>query len=138
MKGICRIDQPEKRNHGWFIRITRKGKCYSAFCSDRKCGGKSNGLIKAKAIYTKMAKAHPPMSRREFAQVVRRPNKTGIPGVTKLIKLVQGKKYSFWLATWSPKPGVVAKKAFSVGRYGDVKAKKLAIQARKAGLAKMG
>jgi len=137
MKGISRIDQPEKRNHGWFIRLTRKGKRYSAFCSDKKCGGRSKALAKAKAIYAKMVKDHPPMSRKEFSQIIRRSNKTGIVGVTKLIKIVRGKKYVFWMATWSPKPGQVAKQAFSIDKYGPTKAKKLAIQARIAGLAKM-
>lgn len=137
MKGISRIDQPEKHNHGWFIRLTCKGRSYSAFCSDKKCGGKAKGLVKARAIYAKLVKEHPKMTRKEFAQVVRRPNKTGIPGVTKLVKLVQGKKYTFWQATWSPEPGVVAKQAFSVDKYGVAKAKALAIRSRKAGLAKM-
>jgi len=137
MKGLSRIDQPEKHNHGWFIRLNCKGKRYSAFCSDKKCGGRSKALSKAQAIYAKMVKDHPPMSRKEFAQIGRRPNKTGIIGVTKLIKFVRGKKYVFWQATWSPKPGQVAKKAFSVDKYGPTKAKKLAIKARKKGLSQM-
>lgn len=137
MRGISRIDQPEKHNHGWFIRLTCKGKRYSAFCADKQHGGKAKGLAKARLIYAKLAKEHPKMTRKEFAQVVRRPNKTGIPGVTRLTKLVQGRKYDFWQATWSPEPGVVAKKAFSVDKYGVAKAKALAVRARKAGLAKM-
>lgn len=138
MRGISRIDQPEKHNHGWFIRLTCKGQRYTAFCSDKRCGGKAKGLAKARAIYAKLVKDNPPMTRKEFAQVVRRPNKTGIPGVTRLVKVVRGTKYVFWQATWSPEPGVVAKKAFSVDKYGVAKAKALAIRARKAGLAKMG
>jgi hypothetical protein len=138
MRGISRIDQPEKHNQGWFIRLTCKGKRYSAFCSDKQHGGKAKGLVKARAIYAKLAKAHPKMTRQEFAQVVRRPNKTGIPGVTRLTKVVRGRKYVFWQATWSPEPGVVAKQAFSVDKYGVAKAKALAIRARKTGLAKMG
>lgn len=110
---------------------------YSAFCSDKKCGGKSKGLVKAKVIYAKLLKAHPPMSRKEFAQIARRPNLSGILGVSKVVKVVGGKKYAFWLATWSPKRGFVIKKSFSTAKYGETKAKKLAIQARKAGLEKM-
>lgn len=77
------------------------------------------------------------MSRKEFSQIVRRPNKSGIAGVTKVIKLVRGKKYVFWQATWSPKTGLVAKKAFSLDKYGPVKAKRLAVQARKKALSQM-
>jgi len=33
--GICRIDQPEKYNHGFFVRLQRNGKIYSAFFSNK-------------------------------------------------------------------------------------------------------
>lgn len=137
MKGISRIDQPEKHNHGWFVRLTRRGERFSAFFSDKKNGGKARALKLAQVCYSKMVKEHPQMSRKDFAQIERRSNKTGIVGVTKLIKEVRGKKYKFWQATWSPEPGTVRKKAFSVTRYGDDKAKKLAIAARKKGLGEM-
>jgi hypothetical protein len=137
MAGISRIDQPEKHNHGWFVRLTRHGKRYSAFFSDKKNGGKTTALAKAKVAYQKLVKSHPHMSRKEFAQIERRSNKTGIVGVTKLIKEVRGRKYKFWQATWSPEPGAVRKKAFSVTRYGDDKAKKMAVNARKKGLTEM-
>jgi hypothetical protein len=137
MAGISRIDQPEKHNHGWFVRLTRRGKRYSAFFSDKKNKGKDRALKLAQACYAKMALAHPHMSRKDFAQIERRSNKTGIVGVTKLVKEVRGKKYKFWQATWSPEPGGVRKQAFSVTRYGDDKAKLLAIAARKKGLNQM-
>jgi len=137
MAGISRIDQPEKHNHGWFVRLTRRGQRYSAFFSDKKNGGKTKALKLAQICYAKMVKEHPQMSRKDFAQIERRSNKTGIVGVTKLVKEVRGKKYKFWQATWSPLPGKVAKKAFSVTRYGEVKAKQLAVAARKKGLSTM-
>jgi hypothetical protein len=137
MAGISRIDQPEKHNHGWFVRLTRRGQRHSAFFSDKKNGGKARALKLAQVAYAKLVKEHPHMSRRDFAQIERRSNKTGIVGVTKLVKEVRGKKYKFWQATWSPLPGTVRKKAFSVTRYGDDKAKKLAVVARKKGLSEM-
>lgn len=137
MAGISRIDQPEKHNHGWFVRLTRRGERYSAFFSDRKNGGKNRALKLAQKEYARLIKNHPPMSRKDFAQIQRRSNKTGIVGVTKLVKEVRGKKYKFWQATWSPVPGKVAKQAFSVTRYGETKAKSLAIAARKKGLNSM-
>jgi len=39
--GICRIDQPEKYNHGFFVRLQRNGKIYSAFFSNKNHGGQA-------------------------------------------------------------------------------------------------
>ncbi len=135
--GISRIDQPEKHNHGWFVRLTRQGERHTAFFSDRKHGGKAKALEKAKVCYSKLESKYPPMSRKQFAQIERRPNKSGVVGVTKLVKLVAGRKYSFWQATWSPEPGEVRKQAFSTNRYGEAGAKRKAIAARRAGLRDM-
>lgn len=137
MKGISRIDQEEKHNHGWFVRVTRKGKTYSAFFTDKKHGGKTKALAAAREGLKKLRAKYPPMSRKEFAKVQRRRTKSGIVGVTRLTKNVKGKNYHFWQATWSPKPGVIEKKVFSISKYGAEKAKKLAIAARKKGVREM-
>ncbi|MEM6602300.1 MAG: hypothetical protein AAF649_13050, partial [Verrucomicrobiota bacterium] len=106
LKGISRIDQEEKHNHGWFVRVTRKGKTYSAFFTDKKHGGKGKALAAAKVGLEKLRAKYPPMSRKEFARVQRRKTKSGIVGVTRLTKKVKGKNYDFWQATWSPRTGV--------------------------------
>ncbi len=136
-KGISRIDQPDKHNHGWFIRVTRNGKTYSMFCADKKHGGKTKALAEAKKCHKLLLEKYPRMSRKDFAQIQRRPNKSGIVGVTRLTKVVRGKEYHFWQATWSPSRGDIHKKAFSIHRHGEEKAKQLAIQTRKKGLKTM-
>jgi len=137
LKGISRIDQPEKHNHGWFVRVTRKGITHSAFFTDRKHGGKTKALAAAKKGLKNLRAKYPPMSRQEFAKVQRRRTKSGIVGVTQLTKQVKGVDYQFWQATWSPRPGVIEKKVFSISKYGDEKAKQLAIKARRKGLREM-
>jgi hypothetical protein len=137
MKGISRIDQDEKHNHGWFVRVTRKGKTYSSFFTDKKHGGKTKALKAAREGLKKLRAKYPPMSRKEFAKVQRRKTKSGIVGVTRLTKNVKGKNYHFWQATWSPTPGVIEKKVFSISKYGAEKAKKMAIAARKKGVREM-
>ena len=42
--GISRIDQPEKRTRGFFVRVSRRGKIHSAFFTDLKYGGKAEAL----------------------------------------------------------------------------------------------
>ncbi len=137
LKGISRIDQEEKHNHGWFVRVTRKGKTYSSFFTDKKHGGKGKALAAAKIGLVKLREKYPPMSRKEFARVQRRKTKSGIVGVTRLTKKVKGKDYDFWQATWSPRTGVIEKKVYSITKYGEDKAKKLAVKARKEGIKNM-
>jgi hypothetical protein len=135
--GISRIDQHEKRTHGFFVRLTRNGKIHNAFFADRRCGGKGKALLAARAHYLQLLKKHGAMSRRAWAQLQRRRSASGIIGVRKLA-VRRGKQASwYWMATWSPRRGVVRRKMFSVQKHGADKAKALAIKARNAGVRSM-
>ena len=50
MYGISRIDQPEKKNHGWYVRVTFQGKTEQKFFADKAHGTKPKAL--------KMAQEH--------------------------------------------------------------------------------
>jgi hypothetical protein len=54
MRGISRIDQPDKRTHGFFVRLQRRRKTYSAFFTDLKYGGKKRALTAAQKHYRKL------------------------------------------------------------------------------------
>ena len=138
--GICRIDQPEKHNHGFFVRLQRRGKIHPAFFSDKKHGGREKALAAAQKHYRKLAaKLGTPVqkSRRFWAELPRRKGRSGIVGVQHVVDRRSKKPRMYWKATWSPKPYVVARKEFSVQRYGSRKAKRLAIRARRAGVRNM-
>lgn len=135
--GISRIDQVDNHTHGFFVRLIRKGTVHSAFFADRRMGGKKLALKAAREHYQKLLAKHGTMSRREWAETVRRKGKSGITGVRRGSRTIGGVKYWFWVATWSPKPYLVKKQMFSVVKFGEKEAKALAIKARKAGLAAM-
>jgi len=138
--GICRIDQPAKHNHGFFVRVQRRGKIHSAFFTDLRHGGRAKALAAARAHQRKLvAKLGMPvrMSRRQFAELPRRHNTSGIVGVRRVVVRRVGIVRKYWLATWSPEVHMVARKLFSIRRYGAKKAKLLAIRARRAGLRSM-
>jgi hypothetical protein len=138
--GVCRIDQPAKHNHGFFVRLQRRGKIHSAFFSDKMHGGRVQALAAAQEHHRQLAaKLGTPvrMSRRQWAQLPRGKGSCSIVGVQRLVVRRDGKVRKYWKATWSPKPYVVARKVFSVERYGSRKAKRLAIRARRAGLRSM-
>lgn len=48
-KDIARIDQEEKRTHGWYVRVRYLGKTHSKFFSDKKNGGRYSSLLSALA-----------------------------------------------------------------------------------------
>ena len=135
--GICRIDQPEKHNHGFFVRLQRRGKIRSAFFTDFKHGGRAQALAAAQRHHRKLLKQFKPMTRRRWAEMRRRKGSSGIVGVHRLVDLRSWPFRSYWKATWSPKPYVVRHKWFSVRKFGAKKAKQLAIRARRAGLRSM-
>jgi hypothetical protein len=54
LKGIARIDQPEKHNHGFFVRLARRGKTHSAFFADKSHGGRQKALAAARQHYEKL------------------------------------------------------------------------------------
>ena len=135
--GICRIDQPHKHNHGFFVRLARRRKIHSAFFADKKHGGREQAFTAAQAHYLKLReKLGMPRqrSRRWNSQIVRRRGRSGIYGVQRVIdrRIKPWRKY--WRAIWSPELGKVRRRQFSIRKHGETKAKKLAIRARREGL----
>jgi hypothetical protein len=138
--GICRIDQLEKHNHGFFVRLQRQGTTYSAFFTDLKYGGKAAALEAAKRFHCKsVAIFGPPvtLNRQWRAETVRRKGRSGIHGVQRVINRKSKPWRKYWQASWSPKPGLVRRKLFSIRKHGEERAKQLAIRARRAGVLSM-
>ncbi|MBU3936565.1 MAG: AP2 domain-containing protein [Proteobacteria bacterium] len=46
-KDVARIDQEDKRTHGWYVRVRFQGTTHSKFFSDGKCGGRYSSLLAA-------------------------------------------------------------------------------------------
>ena len=138
--GICRIDQPEKRTHGFFVRAQREGITYSGFFTDLKHGGKTQALAAAKLFYAKLlAIVGPPKkeSRQWWAEIRRRKGSSNVVGVQKIVDRRFTPSRTYWKATWSPEPYVVRRKWFSAKKFGARKARRLAIRARRAGVRSM-
>lgn len=135
--GICRIDQPHKHNHGFFVRLARRGKIHSAFFTDKKHGGREQAFAAAQAHYQKLRqKFGMPRgrSRRWNAQIVRRMGRSGIYGVQRVIDRRTKPWRKCWRATWSPELGKVGRRQFSIRKHGEKRAKALALRARREGL----
>ncbi len=130
--GISRIDQPEKKNHGYYVRISHKGKSTQKFFPDKSSGGKAKALKAAREFRDSVLRKLPEQKQAYAAKKKRRIKKSGVVGVTHVVSSSpSGKVYHYWQAAW--KEGKKRKTAkYSIERYGDKEALRLA----KAALAK--
>lgn len=127
MKGISRIDS--KGTHGWYVRVYKNGKTYSKLYSDSKYNGKERALKfaqKARELALETINKIPDKPIRRLVTRDKR-NKSGIVGVSKTQKtLKSGKINHYYQVTWSPSPGKIKNRQWSVRKYGEERAFELA------------
>lgn len=132
-KGISRIDSGS--THGYFVRAYRNRKVYSKLFSDRKCGGKTKAHKLAKAYLNELREhvANIPKEPRKRRIVVSDSrNTTGELGVSRVTKKgPNGTKHECYSVSWRPEPGVQKCTSFSIKKYGEKKAFKLAVAHRR-------
>jgi hypothetical protein len=127
-KYITRLDH--KNTHGWWVRVYLRSKpVYNKLFSDGVHGGKLKALKAAKSYRDKVCKkafgkAMQPGARRTWGKGVYRQEDTKPNGyVTEA-----------WVAFWS-QGGKQHRRSYSVYKYGERQAKKMAQEARASGLA---
>src|ERR1035438_2124006 len=104
-RGIARIDQREKHNHGFFVRLQRKGIVYSAFFADLSYGGKRRAFRAAQKHFRGLEKKYQPMTRKRWAELPRRKGKSGIIGVCRAIVRRRGqRRRGYWQGQRGPPP----------------------------------
>ncbi len=138
-KGLSRVDS--ESTHGWFVRGYKNKKTYSKFFSDGKYGGKEGAL--------KMAREYRDALTEELGEIPTDPrprrivssdsrNVTGVLGVTRLSKkTANGGVSEFYSVTWRPEPGVQKCCSFSIRKYGEKEAFRLAVKLRKNQMAEI-
>jgi len=139
MYGISRIDDHAHNTHAWRVSLRRRGKSLVKNFPDKKYGGKQDALAAAKKYRDQLLKRYPPLTRKEFASIRRRNNKTGITGVyryAKKYRLADGqeKESWYWEAHWPTESGQHESVNYSVNNYGEDLARRLAIRARERGM----
>ncbi len=133
--GITRIDQPEKKNHGFYVRITHRGKGFQKYFPDKSLGGKTKALKAARLYRDAILKKMPRFKQEAAAKKKRRIKQSGVVGVTHVVsRSPKGKVYEYWQAAWIDGESSRRTAKFSIARYGDGKAMDLAKKARRDGL----
>ena len=132
-KGISRIDSGS--THGWFVRGYRNGTTYSKLFSDRKCGGKGKAQKAAKAFRDELnvkIESIPKEARRRRVVISDTRNTTGELGVSRATKTSpNGTIHECYSVSWRPEPGLQKCTSYSIKKYGEKKAFKLAVEHRR-------
>jgi len=130
---VFEVNYPEHGQVGYVVRLNRRGKRvysifnYSQYPSKAACR-------KAAAQYArKLNQQFPRLSRQELALIRGKKNS----GVHRVVNRSGRRDYAFWEASWSPKANQVKRVKFSVKKYGNDHAKKLALAARNDGVRSM-
>ncbi|GAB4378702.1 MAG: hypothetical protein Kow0042_27390 [Calditrichia bacterium] len=133
-KGVSRIEQPEKHNFGWYVRVRYKGEVKNKFFSDKKNGGKAKAFQLAKSWYKKEIKkivkrigggaieAGIPSG---ILVTVNKRNNTGVVGVQRIERKKKTTTYRAYRVTFK-EGGKHKTRFFSIDKYGDKQAFEMA------------
>lgn len=122
-KDIARIDQEEKRTHGWYVRVRYGGKTNSKFFSDGKCGGRYSSLLSAIAWRDTMEERLGKLRTDKHIVTVSN-TKTGVVGVR------LNEKLNRYEVSWVTDLGKQGKTSVSIGKHGEDKAFEKACEIR--------
>lgn len=141
MRNIGRIDHDRLERHCWRVTLQIRRRIYIRNFSDRRYRGRDQALGAAQAFRDEMLAEHATMTRRDRCQVVRKNNRSGVSGVTRLIVTAsngqQAASRVYWVARWPGGGKTVRQRRFSVKKYGEWGAYLRAVEARQHGLATM-
>ena len=130
---LFEVNYPEHGQVGFVVRLNRRGKRVYSIFNFSQFPSKAECRKAATQYANKLAKEFPRPSRQELASMRIKQNS----GVRRVVNESAGRDYAFWEASWSPKPNQVKRVKFSVKKYGNEKAKKMALAARVAGVKAM-
>ncbi|HYD81837.1 MAG TPA: AP2 domain-containing protein [Paucimonas sp.] len=135
-RNIRRIDYDAKNTHGWLVQVQREGRRYAKFFSDSVHGGKRKALAGAVAYRDAIRQEKEPAHRKWLRRIVRTNNTSGTPGVGRYARSDTGQEY--WCAYWNDLEGKRRERKFSVAKYGERRARQLALETRAKQLRQLG
>ncbi|MBU2620116.1 MAG: AP2 domain-containing protein [Deltaproteobacteria bacterium] len=124
-KDVARIDQEDKRTHGWYVRVRFQGTTHSKFFSDGKCGGRYSSLLAALTWRDTMEKKLGKVRTDKHLVTVSNTT-TGVVGVR------FNEKLNRYEVSWVNRVGKQGKTSVSVNKNGKERAFQIACEIRKA------
>ena len=126
-KGISRIDCPENKTVGWYVRVRLGNVTKSKFVSDQKHGGKEEALKTAVEVRNRLEQELG-KPRTDWVIVGKNPrNRTGVVGVRRTFKKYKGKDGRVYLndvfeVTWNAGREKRGRTSVSINKYGEARA----------------
>jgi hypothetical protein len=123
-KGISRIDSPQKKMHGWYVRVRLKNVTKTTFISDLKNGGKEAALEKAVECRNQLEQELG-KPRTDWVIVGNNPrNRSGVVGVRRAVKKYKGKDGMIYLnevyeVSWNAGREKKGRTSVSISKYGE-------------------
>ncbi len=123
-KGVSRIDCPERKTVGWYVRVRLKNVTKSKFISDKANGGKEAALEKAVECRNELERELG-KPRTDWVVVGENPrNKSGIVGVRRAVKKYKGKDGQIYLnevyeVSWNAGREKRGRTSVSITKYGE-------------------
>lgn len=132
---IERTDMEADGINGWRVIVIRNKIKNSKRFSDEKFGGKGEALLAAIQYRDEyLAKTDHFTHQMWVRSIMQSNNTSGMPGVSRIDredKRYPNNRYVSWMAKWTDEFGDKCQRWFSVSRYGEQEAKRLAIAVRK-------
>src|SRR5215213_7790954 len=126
-KGVSRIDSPQKKMHGWYVRVRLNNVTKSKFVPDRLYGGKDEGLARAVEFRNEFERELG-KPRTDWVVVGSNPrNAGGVAGVRRAVKKHKGKDGKVYLnevyeVSWNAGREKKGRTSVSIKKYGEAAA----------------
>ena len=135
-KGISRIDCPERKTVGWYVRVRLGNVTKSKFFSDSKHGGQEEALERAVECRDEM-EAELGKPRTDWVVVGKNPrNRSGVVGVRRTVKKHKGKdgrvyENEVYEVSWNAGREQRGRTSVSIRKYGELRAFRMACAIRR-------
>jgi hypothetical protein len=135
-KGVSRIDSPQKKMHGWYVRVRLNNVTKSKFVPDRLYGGKEAALERAVEFRNEFEREMG-KPRTDWVVVGSNPrNAEGVAGVRRAVKKYKGKDGKVYLnevyeVSWNAGREKKGRTSVSIRKYGEARAFRMACAIRR-------
>jgi len=127
---ILRVDNEAKCIHCWQVSVMRQNSSTIKVFADKKNGGRDKALQAAIRYRDELLAGIDHLAHYKW---LTRNNASGTPGIARLDVMANRNpdtRYVCWCARWTDEHGIRRQRGFSVARYGEQEAKRLAIAER--------